>query len=157
MRSIQRESLGPPDNGSAAAVTATGDDRGAARWWILGLLAATLVAAGLPPAEARLWLLIVLAPLVEELVFRSGLHEALLRRGVRNGRAIVLTAGTFALAHGLSRSWGLALAVCVPALVIGSVYARARRVGPCVLLHAAFNMVWLFAVPLAFPALARWG
>ena len=88
-------------------------------------------------------LLLVLAPLLEELVFRAGLHESLLRRLRSPLVANALTALVFALAHVLVRGEGAAFAVVLPALLIGIVYQRWRRVWPCVLLHAAMNAIWL--------------
>ena len=88
-------------------------------------------------------LLLVLAPVLEELVFRAGLHESLLRRLCAPWVANALTALVFALAHVLVRGDPAAFAVALPALLIGIVYQRWRRLWPCVLLHAAMNAIWL--------------
>ena len=88
-------------------------------------------------------LLLVLAPVLEELVFRAGLHESLLRRLRAPWVANALTALVFALAHVLVRGETAAFAVALPALLIGIVYQRWRKVWPCVLLHAAMNAIWL--------------
>jgi membrane protease YdiL (CAAX protease family) len=88
-------------------------------------------------------LLLVLAPLLEEVVFRAGLHENLLRRLRSPLVANALTALAFALAHVLVRGEAAAFAVALPALLIGLVYQRWRKIWPCVLLHAAMNAVWL--------------
>lgn len=108
---------------------------------------------------AAVWLpwpwvvLCVIAPLCEELVFRGGLQETLLRRGWSSWTAIGVTALAFALLHGLLRSWMLALGVLLPALWLGWVYHRSRvRSGPvmawrlCVAWHAGFNAVYLMSV-----------
>lgn len=88
-------------------------------------------------------LLLVLAPVLEEVVFRWGLQEALLARGLSARRAQGLTALAFAAAHLLLRGpspW--ALATVVPAWCLGEVYTRWRRLAPCIALHALFNGVW---------------
>ena len=95
------------------------------------------------PLTLRTAVLLVLAPLVEELVFRAGLQESLLRRWRSPRVANALTALVFALAHVLVRGEAAALAVGLPALLIGAAYERWRRVWPCVLLHAAMNAIWL--------------
>jgi membrane protease YdiL (CAAX protease family) len=94
------------------------------------------------------WLL--LAPLMEELVFRGGLHTALLRRPQASvlkgaGRVNLLVAAVFGLAHALTRSVVLGLATLPMALFIGWVFERTGRVRHCVLIHAACNATW-FAV-----------
>ncbi|MEP6875294.1 MAG: JDVT-CTERM system glutamic-type intramembrane protease [Burkholderiales bacterium] len=103
----------------------------------LGLLVLDL------PLTLRAGVLIVLAPLTEELVFRAGLHESLLRGLRAPWVANTLTALVFALAHVLARGEAAAFGVALPALLVGIVYQRWRRVWPCVLLHAAMNAIWL--------------
>lgn len=105
-----------------------------------------LLAASL---TATTWaMLLVIAPVLEELVFRKGMHEVLLRRlaGCRSSGVALANAATalsFALAHvALNPTWLSAL-TSLPALVIGVVYQRSRRLAPCVALHAVFNAVWL--------------
>ena len=112
------------------------------------LVAAVMVAGAMllvpyAPLTLRAWVLLVLAPLAEELVFRAGLQEGLLRRLRPPWVANALTALVFALAHALVRGEAAAFAVVLPALLIGIVYQRWRRVWPCVLLHAAMNAIWL--------------
>jgi membrane protease YdiL (CAAX protease family) len=99
--------------------------------------------ASLPPL-ALLSLLVVAAPLLEEIVFRGGLQEALLAR-VSPAAANAWTAATFAIAHGVTRSWWLAAAVVVPAFALGRLYQRERRVAPCVAAHAVLNLGWIGA------------
>ena len=104
--------------------------------------AAALEAAGAP----RVWLLLVLAPVLEEAAFRAGLHEALLARKWSPATANGLTALCFALLHvAVQGSWQGAL-VAGPALLIGAAYNRWRRVRWCVLMHAAMNAAWLAAM-----------
>jgi membrane protease YdiL (CAAX protease family) len=104
---------------------------------VLGLVAAQ--ALGQPQAVA----LLVIAPLAEEIVFRLGLQEALLRRGLAPLAANVLTAVAFALAHLPAHSWVWSMLTFAPALALGALYARKRQLAPCVVLHAAMNGVWL--------------
>lgn len=113
--------------------------------WALPLGGALALAAG---GRSTLVTLLILAPLVEEIVFRAGLQEALLRRAVRPGAAWIanaLTALAFAGAH-LALRPGVAAALTVlPALACGRLYEQRRRVAPCVALHSLFNAVWLLA------------
>lgn len=98
-------------------------------------------------ADGSRWmLLLVLAPVTEELVFRAGLLEGLLRRGWQTGTAVALSALVFAAAHLVTRTPGWALAIVLPGVLLGALYVRTRRVGPCIALHAAMNGVWLAVV-----------
>jgi membrane protease YdiL (CAAX protease family) len=92
--------------------------------------------------------MLVLAPAAEEIVFRGGLQDALMRR--LRGRvagadaiALVATALAFAAAHVLARGSSSAWLVFAPALLIGLAYARWRRLDACIGLHAAANALWL--------------
>lgn len=109
----------------------------------LSLLLAAMLATSSGAGLGRVAVLLVFAPLAEEAVFRAGLQEALLRR---QGSALVangLTALAFGLAHVLVRGDAGAFVVAAPALLIGAVYGRWRRLRLCVALHAAMNAVWL--------------
>ena len=92
---------------------------------------------------SRLWMLLALAPALEEVVFRYGVQEALLRHGVAPLKSALLTATLFGLAHVLLRVDLNASAVAAPALLLGLVYARWQRLWPCVMLHSAMNGAWL--------------
>lgn len=89
--------------------------------------------------------LLLAAPVLEEAVFRAGLHEALLQHGAAAWAANMLTAAVFALAHMVLRQDAAAWVVMLPALAIGAVYIRWRRLRWCMALHAAMNAVWLLA------------
>lgn len=108
-----------------------------------GLMLIGLAAMSAGVAAPRVVVLLALAPLAEEAVFRTGLQETLLRRlrtpGVANG----ITALVFGSAHALLRGDVAALVVMLPALLIGAAYTRTRRLAPCVILHAAMNAAWL--------------
>lgn len=120
------------------------------RWLALtlALAAGTWVADSL--GLSRIWMLLALSPALEEVVFRYGAQEALLRHGVAPVKTVLLTAALFGLAHVLLRADLSAFAVAAPALVLGLVYARWRRLWPCVMLHSAMNGAWV-AWRLALP------
>jgi len=99
------------------------------------------------------WLL--WAPLVEEIVFRLGLHSWLHRRGGWSGRRAaawgtwpstsnLLVALAFGVAHGIWRADPmLGVAVVLPAVFLGHIYDRFDRLWPCVVIHALFNLFWV--------------
>ena len=114
----------------------------------LVLLAAVLVWASIVigvPAWRSLVLLLV-APVAEEVVFRAGLHDELLHRGVAPWMANLLTALAFNTAHilllGVNTQTAL---VWLPALLIGAAYNRWRRLRICIALHMAMNALWIAA------------
>lgn len=135
----------PPSGGSASSAPL-----------LPALPALALLAFALPPGASALVVALALAPLAEEVVFRHGVQAALLRCGLGGAEAVVCSAALFALAHGLSRSWALAAAVFVPALLIGAVYHRQRALTTCVGLHAGFNAILLLAWPVVAPHLWGW-
>lgn len=104
----------------------------------------------MPSSFEAIWLL-VLAPWLEEIVFRLGLHDALLRRwgGCRArlmawpGRANLAVAVAFGLAHALAQGPWLGVGVLLPALIVGQLYETTHRLWPCVATHALFNLCWL--------------
>lgn len=118
-------------------------------WWSRRACAVALFAlAGAVLAPAPLATLLLVAPVLEEVVFRGGLQEALLRHlGRRRAGAVLnanlLTALAFAAAHIAARPGLLVGLTVLPALLIGYVYQRGRRVTPCIALHALFNATWL--------------
>ena len=105
------------------------------------LLCATFL---LPPRWA---VLLVIAPVLEEIVLRAGLQEALLRRLASHGTAAAAAnlacAIAFAAAHWMLRPGAFAALTLVPALWLGWVYQRNRCVAPCITHHAAMNALWL--------------
>ena len=106
------------------------------------MCAVALIAVG--QGLQRLAVLLVLAPLLEEAVFRAGLQEALLRRW--HGLPLLtnaVTAAAFSLAHVIARGDVESFAVVLPALLIGAVYQRTRNVTACAAVHAAMNSLWL--------------
>lgn len=112
----------------------------------LPLAAAAVLLSALASGHVspRLAMLLVLAPLLEEAVFRAGVQEALLRRWhSRPYLANAVTAVAFGLAHAAVRADAAAFAAALPALLIGAVYQRSGRLRHCVVLHAAMNAAWL--------------
>jgi membrane protease YdiL (CAAX protease family) len=109
------------------------------------LLAATALFASARPLLQHAWVLLVLAPVFEESVFRAGVQEWLARRERAPGFAIVATALLFAAAHVVASGDPRRIAVALPGLALGIVYARTGRVRDCVVLHAVMNAAWLGA------------
>jgi membrane protease YdiL (CAAX protease family) len=112
-----------------------------------GLVAITLAGAWAMAPTDTLWLVLV-APVLEEIVFRAGLQEELLRNARLRAAAgafsaNVFTAMAFAAVHLALQPGFLAGLTVLPALLIGALYQRQRRLAPCIALHAFFNAVWL--------------
>lgn len=124
-------------------------------WWGIGV--AGLALLPLPAALRSIWL----APLVEEIVLRLGVHDAL-RRGLPRRRAAAapaVAALVFAAAHLLFARHGApfvqAVATAIPAWWIGLRYERGGfRLAPCVAWHAAFNLAWLCGLGASFSRMA---
>ena len=127
--------LSPADSDPSARLLWSGVCLGALVW----LLARQPLVM---PSWSVLWLLAG-APVVEEVIFRLGLQQEFLSRVRSPAVANAATAVVFALAHGLSQGTWQSLLTLLPALAIGSIYQRSRRVAPCIALHAAFNSIWL--------------
>lgn len=91
---------------------------------------------------------LMVAAVLEEVVFRAGLQQWLMERSWGALRVSALTAANaasaavFALAHGLSRSWLLALGVLGPALLLGWIYERRQSLATCMAVHALMNGAW---------------
>jgi membrane protease YdiL (CAAX protease family) len=118
---------------------------------LLAAAAATAAVVGALAGPAPVLRFLLAAPLLEELVFRAGLQEALLRRsaGRSDSAALAvnaLTALAFAAAHAARQPAATAALTFLPALLIGALYQQQRRVLPCIAVHALFNAVWLLWV-----------
>ncbi len=98
---------------------------------------------------------VVLAPVVEELLFRGVLLRAIAHRG--QIFAIVVSAGVFSAGHVLGldpeRILASAAVVLPPIFVLGALLAwvtmRTGRLGPAIFLHSGWNL--LAAVVLVLP------
>ena len=105
---------------------------------------------------APLATLLLIAPVLEEIVFRAGLQEALERRlrPLAGAAAVanVLSACAFAAAHLAVRPGVLAGLTLIPALLLGQLYQRQRHLAPCIALHALFNAIWLLGSTSLGPA-----
>ena len=113
----------------------------------LALGGLAIAGAALAAASAQPWPLLVallLAPMLEETVFRAGLQDGLLHAGVTPWQANVLTALAFTMAHvlllGASAQTALVL---LPALLVGAAYNRWCRLRLCIALHMAMNALWI--------------
>lgn len=121
--------------------------------WAAGALALMPLAALASPVSAvRLLILLCVAPLAEEAVFRAGLQQALMNRLHSPTFANALTAAIFGTAHMLARQDAAAFVVALPALFVGALFQRTGRLRWCVLAHAWMNGLWL-AASLAWPSL----
>lgn len=127
-------------------------------WYVAALLAAFPAIAGLAwltplvftlrwPGAVSFIMAVGVLPLLEEIVFRLGLHDALAARlRARFGAltlANVATAACFALAHVWAHPPAWALATFVPALVFGALWERHGRLYVPVSVHAFYNAAHL--------------
>jgi membrane protease YdiL (CAAX protease family) len=112
----------------------------------LCLLAATvaMLLAPLSPAVRHALVLLLWAPIAEEVLFRWGLQEALLRWWPTRAGVITLgSAALFAASHALTRDAAWGALYLVPGLVLALLYTARRSLTYCVLLHAAMNAAYL--------------
>jgi membrane protease YdiL (CAAX protease family) len=123
------------------------------------LLTALLLTANRPAVWGWILSTLWLAPLCEELFFRTCLHEALLVRVQRRLApqtfdATVLTrrdrllanvavALLFAATHAVVRGPWTGAAVLLPALAMGRAYEATRRWEVAAAVHALLNLPWL--------------
>jgi membrane protease YdiL (CAAX protease family) len=113
--------------------------------WLLAWLALALSAVTLqtPENAARLLVLLVIAPVLEEAVFRAGLQDLLMRSRYRPIVCVGIGALAFTAAHALARPEPMTAAVLLPGLLLGLVYQHTRSLRACIALHAAMNACWL--------------
>jgi membrane protease YdiL (CAAX protease family) len=114
-----------------------------ALWSLTAVLLAAAVNFSHLPLTTLCWLLIG-APLVEETLFRAGLQTTLMRRAVPASAAWAALA--FAAAHLLHQGPLQAALTALPAFGIGLVFARTRRLGDCIALHALCNACWVMGL-----------
>lgn len=99
---------------------------------------------GVQPTSSA-WVLLLAAPLLEEIVFRGALQGWLLNN--RGGRPLFgplswanfLTSVAFAALHGLNQGGGVAWMTVFPSLIFGHCRERYGVLPPCIILHAIFN------------------
>ncbi len=87
--------------------------------------------------------LLVWGPIAEELVFRAGLQNWLMRHFNRPLIANGVTSFLFALGHYVVAGELLMWLTLLPSLVLGWAYAKTRSVGFVICLHAVLNMIFL--------------
>ncbi len=92
------------------------------------------------------FMLIVVAAVTEEFVFRGLLLRGLLAR-IRPGRAIAISAGLFAVMH--LNPWQLSTAFFI-GVILGWVYLRTRSLALCIAGHGFHNAMSLLAAGLPF-------
>jgi len=110
------------------------------------ILCAGVAALGLQRAD--IMSLLVVAPVVEELLFRGVIQEYLQRRIQGVWPVAIITGVLFSSAHMVLRSELLALWVFVPSLVLSFAYFKFRSLSLVVCLHACMNAVYLIVVNL---------
>lgn len=102
--------------------------------------------------------LLLLYPLVEELLFRGGIQELLLKRSglaVRNfgiSHANFITSILFVGLHFIHHPPAWAMAVFVPSLVLGHMRERYISLLVPISLHVFFNCIYLLAAIFNFTA-----
>jgi hypothetical protein len=87
---------------------------------------------------------ILVAPLMEELLFRGFLYPAL-ARWTGAAASVIITASAFTLLHGaqLGYSWAPLLLIFVVGLTLTVTRVRTNSVATCVIVHMAYNFVLL--------------
>jgi uncharacterized protein len=118
-------------------LTLIGDWRGWSAHWT-EWFDASLAWGGVADVLASLFALVIVAPVLEELVFR-GLIFGTLRRGLSVWTSAVLSAAVFAVAHGYG-AWGFA-SVFFSGVLWALAYERTGSLLPPILAHAATNLM----------------
>lgn len=89
--------------------------------------------------HANIWMImtvvILIAPIVEEIVFRGVMFRAI-SRSINTPVAIIVTALLFAIAHGDPVQIAYAF---ILGIVLAIVRSKSKRIIPCIALHIAFN------------------
>lgn len=104
------------------------------------------------PSQEVLLVYIVISPILEEIVFRAGLHDAL-RAATKASvgpmtLANVVTAIFFGGMHALLRQSPTGFMTALPALFFGLAYERWHRLFVPICLHAVSNLIyWTIIVP----------
>jgi membrane protease YdiL (CAAX protease family) len=87
---------------------------------------------------------ILVAPLMEELLFRGFLYPAL-ARWTGAAASVIITASAFTLLHGaqLGYSWAPLLLIFIVGLTLTVTRVRTNSVATCVIVHMTYNFVLL--------------
>ncbi len=123
----------------------------------VGVIASSISAAqGESIPVQRWWLLLVLAPVLEEFAFRGFLQpwmqDWLIPRAWSKYAAPLAVVGTslvFALCHLWSQPPVWAAMTFFPSLALGWLRVRGCSLMHCAAVHALFNLIYLAAAPLA--------
>ena len=106
------------------------------------------------PGTGYLLVMLIAAPIVEELVFRGQLQPRLTAYFAGNVAtplrahvaAIGITSVAFAAVHWLASPTSASWWVALPSLGLGVLQAKTVKWQLCALLHSFFNLVWCIAV-----------
>jgi membrane protease YdiL (CAAX protease family) len=96
-------------------------------------------------SDAAWWMLVIVAPVIEEFAFRGTLQSMLLRTNAGRLRygsisgANLLTALTFGLAHVWVDGHPMGVLTFFPGLVFGFFRERYQSVSPAIVLHSYYN------------------
>ncbi len=118
----------------------------ATSYWLLSLggqeaFERTVAAREAAGVVLTLVLALVVAPIAEEALFR-GVVYPLLRRRVGVAVSALVSSVAFAVLHGNPVQFVLALPL---GIVLALMYERGRKLWPCIVGHAAVNLVSMFA------------
>jgi uncharacterized protein len=93
---------------------------------------------------------ILVAPLMEELLFRGFLYPAL-ARWTGTAVSVIITASAFTLLHGaqLGYSWAPLLLIFVVGVTLTITRVRTNSVATCVIVHMTYNFVLLLQTYIA--------
>lgn len=92
-------------------------------WWILPVAIQVLV----------------MAPLLEEVLYRGCLQSAFVSATGRSWPSILASSAIFALVHASAVPWHAMPTLFTVGLICGVAFERTGRMGPAILFHAAFN------------------
>jgi membrane protease YdiL (CAAX protease family) len=96
---------------------------------------------------------VVLAPLLEEVLYRGCLQSAFVSATGRSWPSILAASAIFALVHASAVPWHAMPTLFAVGVVCGLAFERTGRLGPAILFHAAFNALNLgIALASATPA-----
>ena len=106
------------------------------------------------PATGQLLVLLIAAPIIEELVFRGHLQPQLTTFFARktdeglmaHAAAIGVTSLIFAALHWFASPTASSWWVALPSLALGTLQARSGKWQFCAVLHSAFNAVWCLTI-----------
>ncbi len=90
---------------------------------------------------------VVVAPLLEEIIFRGLVQTTLLHMNILPGRwaVVVASAALFAIVH-FGMTWIALVGLFVLAMGMGYLYERTGSLWSCVIIHAAFNALNVLAI-----------